>query len=162
VSWTKRQLVEQAFRKAGLAALVFDLTPDQLNSAMIDMDAMMGTWYAKGIQTGYPVPTSPQNADLDEVTGVADSVPEAIYLNLALRIAPDFGKMVMPETKTAAKLAYDALLIRAAQPIEMQLPGAMPAGAGNQRGGWNIDPFLQNPNTDPLQNADNGNLIFRG
>jgi hypothetical protein len=144
MSWTKRQFVEQAFRKAGLAAYVFDLTPDQLNSAMVDMDSMLATWNAKGIRLGYPVPTSPENSDLNQETNVPDSANEAIYLNLAIRIAPDFGKTIMPEIKIGAKLAYDALLARATMPAEQQLPGALPSGAGSKS--WRTEtPFIRKP-----------------
>ena len=157
MSWTKLQFVQQAFRKAGLAAYVFDLTPDQLDSAMHDLDAMMATWNAKGIRLGYPVPTSPENATLGQETNVPDSANEAIYLNLAIRIAPDFGKMIPPEVKVSAKLAYDALLSRAAMPDEMQLP-SMPSGAGNKS--WRTDnPFLTAP-VDPLLAGQDSAIDF--
>ena len=157
MSWTKRQFVQQAFRKAGLAAYVFDLTPDQLDSAMRDMDSMLATWNAKGIRLGYPVPTSPENSDLDQETNVPDSANEAIYLNLAIRIAPDFGKMIPPEVKVGAKLAYDALLSRAAMPMEMQLP-SMPSGAGNKP--WRTEnPFLPSP-VDPLLAGQDSAIDF--
>lgn len=159
MGWTKRQFVEQAFRKAGLAALVFDLQPEQLQSAMVDMDAMVATWYAKGIKLGYPLPSSPQNSDLDQATGVPSEANEAIYLNLALRIAPDFGKTIMPEVKTAAKLAYDSLLSKAAMPGIQQLPGDMPRGAGNKP--WRRENvFITAPDLNPLGVADSGNLTF--
>ena len=159
MSFTKRQFVEQAFRKAGLAALVFDLQPDQLQSAAVDMDAMVSTWYNKGIKIGYPLPTSPENTDLDQETGVPFEANEAIYLNLALRIVPDFGKTIMPEVKTAAKLAYDVLLARAAMPGKQQMPDTMPQGAGNKP--WrNDETFMNSPNLAPLDVADSGNLTF--
>jgi len=158
MSWTKRQFVEQAFRKAGLAAYVFDLTPDQLNSAMVDMDAMLATWNAKGIRLGYPVPTSPENSDLDQESNVPDSANEAIYLNLALRIAPDFGKAIVPEVKISAKLAYDALLSRATMPAEQQLPSTLPSGAGNKS--WRTEtPFIRKP-VDPLLAGQDSAIDF--
>lgn len=159
MGWSKRQFVEQAFRKAGLAALVFDLQPDQLQSAMVDMDAMVSTWYSKGIKIGYPLPTNPQNSDLDQETGVPSEANEAIYLNLALRIAPDFGKTVMPEVKISAKLAYDALLSKASMPGKQQLPRTMPQGAGNKP--WTRDEvFVTPPDLSPLGVSDSGNLTF--
>lgn len=158
MGWTKRQFVTQAFEEIGLASYVFDLTPEQLQSALRRLDSMMASWNAKGIRLGYPIPSSPQNGDLDEETNVPDSANEAIYLNLATRIAPGFGKTVAVETKASAKMAYDTLLSRAAMPPEQQLPGTMPAGAGNKP--WRADdPFLHQP-VDPLLAGGDGPIEF--
>lgn len=148
MSWTKRQFIEQAFNEAGLASYVFDLTPEQLQSALRQMDAMLATWNTKGIRISYPLPGSPEASNIDSETTVPDSANEAIYLNLAVRIAPGFGRQLMPDTKASAKAAYDALLSAAAMPPEMQLPVNMPIGAGNKPFVWG-DNFTPEP-TDPL------------
>ena len=149
MSWSKRQFIEQAFNEAGLASYVFDLTPEQLQSALRQMDAMLATWNAKGIRISYPLPGSPEASNIDAETTVPDSANEAIYLNLAVRIAPGFGRQLMPDTKASAKAAYDALLSIAAMPMEMQLPQGVPLGAGNkpfvlgnQFTAYPIDPLL--------------------
>jgi len=158
MSWTKRQFVVQAFEEIGLASYVFDLGPEQLQSALRRLDAMMAAWNAKGIRVGYPIPGSPENSDLDTETNVPDSANEAIYLNLGIRLGPAFGKMIPPELKVSAKLAYDNLLSLAAMPGEMQLPGTMPAGAGNKP--WRRDnPFLTPP-VDPLLSGQDGEIKF--
>jgi hypothetical protein len=71
---------------------------------------------------GYPLPSSPQDSDLDEQTNVPDSSNEAIYTNLAIKLAPSYGKQVMPDTKATAKESYNTLLSRAAMPMEQQMP----------------------------------------
>lgn len=153
MGWTKRQFVLQAFEEIGLASYVYDLTPEQLNSALFKMDAMMATWNGKGIRVGYPLPTSPNNSTLDTQTNVPDSSNEAIYTNLAQRIAAGYGKTVSPETKAAARAGYEVLLSRAAMPMEMQMPGTMPAGAGNKP--WAVDnPFLDPPKDRLLAGED--------
>lgn len=158
MSWTKRQFVQQAFEEIGLASYAFDLQPEQLQSALRRMDAMMATWNAKGIRIGYPIPTSPENSYLDDETGVPDAANEAIYTNLAIRIAPSFGKAVSMEAKASARAAYDVLLMRAAVPPEMQLPGSLPAGAGNKP--WrNDDEYIKDP-SDPLLAGDDSVLDF--
>jgi len=156
MGWTKRQFVEQAFDEIGLANYVFDLQPEQLQSALRRLDTMMATWNAKGIRLAYPLPSSPQDSDLDQETDVPDSAYEAIYTNLAIRIAPSFGKNVAIEVKTSAKQAYDVLLQRATAPIEKQLPRSMPAGSGNKP--WRIDdPFVAPPQS-PVQTGSEGFL----
>lgn len=159
MGWTKRQFVEQAFEEIGFAAYVYDLTADQLDSALRRLDSMMATWDAKGVQLGYPLTSNPQDSDLDTQTNVPDSANEAIYLNLGIRIAPSVGKVVSQETKRMAREAYRALLINIAMPQEMQLPRTLPSGAGNKP--WRYeDPFLNTPDTSPIRLGDDGQLIF--
>lgn len=152
MGWTKRQFVEQAFDEIGLAGYTFDLQPEQLQSALRRLDTMMATWNAKGIRLAYPLPSSPQDSDLDQKTEVPDSAYEAIYTNLAIRIAPSFGKQVAIEVKTTAKQAYDVLLQRAAAPIEMRLPSTMPVGAGHK---LYDDPYVEYPE-QPVQSGPEG------
>lgn len=162
MGWSKRQFITQAFDEIGLAGYVFDLSPEQLNSALLKLDAMMAQWNAKNIKLGYPLATSPQNSNIDQETDVPLESAEAIYTNLAIRIASSFGKAVPIETKQFAKIAYDTLLAAAAFPRQQQFPGTMPSGSGNKP--WrNIDdPFLRDPDDSPLAIDSNGQLDFVG
>lgn len=152
MGYTKRQFVTAAFEEIGLAAYVFDLTPEQLNSAMVRMDAMMATWNGKGIRVGYPIPSSPQNSTLDQETNVPDSANEAIITNTAVRIASGYGKTVSPDTKSIARQSYEVLLSRAAMPQEMQFPDTLPRGAGNRT--IDIDPYMPPPSSGLLAGQD--------
>lgn len=155
MGWTKRQFVTQAFDEIGLASYVFDLTPEQLQFALVRLDTMIASWNALGIRLGYPLPSSPQDSDLDEQTDVPDSSNEAIYTNLAIKLAPSYGKQVMTDTKITAKASYNTLLSRAALPMEQQLPGTMPAGAGNKSWRNYDDPFIRRPIDPVLAGQDN-------
>lgn len=158
MAWTKRQFVTQAFEEIGLAAYVFDLTPEQLQSALLRLDAMMAGWNALGIRLGYPIPSNPDDSTLDEDSGVPDSANEAIYTNLGIKLAPSFGKTPSTETKTAAKAGYDLLLAKAAMPAEQQLLGSMPAGAGSKQ--WGPDRTFLAPPSDPLAAGPDGAIEF--
>lgn len=159
MGWTKRQYVEQAFSEIGLATYVFDLEPEQLQTALRQLDSMMAAWNAKGLRLGWPMPSSPAGSDIDEETNIADAANEAIYLGLALRIAPGFGKTLMPQTAFFAKQAYDQLLAIAAVPPEKQFPQTLPAGAGNKPWRNNDSPFV-NPPSDPLLSGPDGIIEF--
>jgi len=160
MGWTNRDIINQAFEEIGLAGYVFDLQPQQIESAVRRLDAMMATWNGKGLRLGYPVPNSPGSGDPDENTNVSDMAVEAMILNLAVRIAPIYGKTVSPDTKATAKGAYNQLMAQAARPIEMQRDAySIPAGAGHK--GWrdSRDPFLVQP-TDELQAGPDSLLEF--
>lgn len=159
MGWTKRQFIEQAFDEIGLASYVFDLGPEQMQSALRRLDMMMAAWNALGLRLAYPLPSNPQDSDLDEETNVPDSANQAIYTNLAIKLAPSYGKQVMPETKVSAKEAYNTLLSRAAMPMEQQMPGTMPSGAGNKSWRNYDDPFLQRP-VDPVLAGQDGPIDY--
>jgi len=160
MAWTKRQFITQAFEEIGLAAYVFDLTPEQMDSALRRMDAMVAGWNANGIRIGYPLPSSPENSDLDEQTGVPDFANEAIYLNLARRLAPSFGKVVDPETKAAADFAYSSMANQVAVPTpERQMPGTMPRGQGNKPWRTTRNPYFPPP-ADPVAVGSDGDLTL--
>ena len=154
MGYSKRQFITAALSEIGLADYVFDLQPQDLESGLRRLDSMMAEWNAKGIRLGYPIPGSPQNSDINAQSEVPDSANEAIITNLAIRLAPSYGKAVMAETKVAAKNAYNTLLSRATLPAEQQMPGSMPAGAGNKP--WRIydNPFLQPPVSPVLTGQD--------
>jgi hypothetical protein len=159
VSYTKQQFINDAFDEIGLATYNFDLQPEQLQSSLRKLDRMMATWNGKGIQLSYPIPSSPENSMLDEETNVPDSANEAIALNLAIRIAPAFGKQVSRELKASAKEAYQVLLLRAIKPVEQQITD-LPRGAGNKPWRYDSSEFLDEANTDPLKIGEGGNLDF--
>jgi hypothetical protein len=146
MGYTKRQFISASFEEIGLASYVFDLQPEQLESALRRLDAMMADWNAKGIRFGYPLPSSPQDSSLDEETLVPDSAYEAIICSLGIRLAPMFGKTVMPDTK-------------ATFPLEQQLPATMPAGAGNKP--WRVydNPFIRPP-ANPVTAGPDGPLEY--
>jgi hypothetical protein len=133
MSWTKRQIVEKAFEEIGMAAYVFDLQPEQVESARRTMDAMVASWSSKNIQIGYPLPTEIDSSDLDQNTNVPDYALEALYLNLAKRLASNFGKVFVPEKAALAKEGLDNLLrVALAKPPQMKYACSLPRGAGNK------------------------------
>jgi len=155
MGWTKRQLIEQAFDEIGFAKYVYDIQPEQLNASLIKLDAMMGEWNGEGIRLGYPIPSSPDNDSLSDDSEIPDSANRAVYTNLAITIAPSLGKIPSKKTENAAQKGYQTLLSRATMPNEMQLPGTMPAGAGNKSWRYRKDPFLNTPEESLAAGSDN-------
>jgi len=139
MSWTKRQLIQQAFAKIGLAAHAFDVQPDQLSLAKRSLDMMAASWEDSGIFIRWPIPAHPDSEDLDTAVDAPERAIEAIVLNLAISIAPEYGKAVSPDTKQRAYQTYQQLLNKAARPSEQQLPSTLPRGAGNRGGEIFID-----------------------
>lgn len=151
---TKRQLIDQAYEDIGIASYEFDVTSNELASALRKLDMMMAQWDSIGVRLGYALPSSPESSLLTSDSGTPDVAHAAIVLNLAIRLAPSFGKAVTPELKMVAREAWDALLLWVySRPIEMQLPSNLIVGAGNRRYGHE-SPFFQAPPDDLTLNQD--------
>lgn len=159
MGYSKRQFVEAAFEEIGLASYTFDLQPQQIESALRRLDAMMAEWNAKGIRLGYPLPSSPQFSDVNAESEVPDSANEAVITNLAVRIAPGYGRAPLADTKITAKTAYNTLLSRAAMPMPQQFPDTLPSGAGNKPWRMYDNPFL-GPEVDPVDAGPDGPIQF--
>lgn len=153
MSWTKRELITQAFEEIGLATYVFDLTPEQLLNALRKLDSMMAAWNAKGIRIKYPL-EAPSTSSLDQDSNVPDVAIEAVYTNLGIRIAPTFGKTVSAETRKVASESYMALLNHVSGvPPTRQLNDSLPRGQGNKP--WRDEAPFVDQNTDPLTYGSN-------
>jgi hypothetical protein len=155
---TKRELIDLAFETLGIASFAYDIQPEQMESARRKLNSMMAQWNARGIRLGFPIPAAIDGDDLDQETNLPDAALEATYLNLAKRIAPGFGKQLTPETKAMAREAFDAMMVRAVAPIEMQMPAGVPLGAG-VRTYYGRAAFTSEP-TDPLMAGTDSPLEF--
>lgn len=150
MGWTKRQLAADALGAIGIADYEFDVTPDEQLMTIRRLDMMMATWEGRGVRVGYLFPSTADGSDPDDDSGLPDSAVETVFLNLAIRVAPSFGKNVSAELKTSARDGWDLLLIAAAQPIEQQLPSTLARGAGQKPWRAQNQPFFPRPSTDPL------------
>lgn len=144
MSWTKQQIIEQAFSEIGYGTYAYDLEPEQMAMALHRLDSMVAAWNVKGIAIGYPVHGTQATSDASEDSNLPVEAIEAVYTNLAVRLAPTVGKQLMPETRTNAAMLYRNLLQRTATPSQKQFPQTMPRGAGNKP--WrDDDPFYGRP-----------------
>lgn len=135
-SWTKRDIIQQAYAEIGKAAYEFDLHPEDLQTGLRQLDAMLGMWSGtQGIRIGFA--GGDGFGELDVSAEVPLWAVEALYYNLALRLAPSFGKTPAPTTSINAKAALDALRARCVVPATRQLRGY--AGAGNSA--WGVVPM---------------------
>lgn len=158
MSWTKGEILRDAFGVLALHGFEFDLTPDEQQAALRRLDTLLATWEGKGIRLGYAFPSSADGSDVGDDSGLPDSAVEAVYSNLAVRLAAAFGKQLPADTLRAARESYDILTWGAAQPIEQQLPSTMPRGAGNRIWRNSQRPFFPRPDDDPLRITQGGDM----
>lgn len=121
---TKAQLVKGAFAEIGIADYEFDLSPNEIQTGVEMLNAMMARWSAMEVVLGYDI-----SATANEESGVPDIAVEAVQTGLALRLAPSYGKQVAQDVRGRANRAYRELLSYFLSPKRREL-SSIPKGAG--------------------------------
>jgi len=157
--WTKRQYIEAALTEIGLADYVYDLSPEDLASALQRLDSMMASWEVRGIRLGYPAAGTPGASDLAAATSVPAAANVAIIANLAKQLAPSYGKTVAQETLATARKSLADLTTFTSRIPEMQFPSTLPRGAGQKPWRLTQNPFFPRP-TSPVLAGPDGEIEF--
>lgn len=140
---TKGDLVLAALRKLGVAssATLTDVEPQSVEDGVNDLEMMMAEW--SGL-TGYGIDVGFIFADDDiapaagDAHGLNNNALNAVVLNLACRIAPDYGMEAGSKIITTARYGKEQLVKLSASSKAKSLwkksgyPNRMPVGSGNR------------------------------
>lgn len=150
MQWTKKLLIDQVFAELGLPVYTFDIQPEQRQSVLVSMESLVAHWESKSIWLQYDYGVD-ESAD----SGISDQSALGLIANVAVRVAPQFGKTLPAETLAMATEAYENFAAAAAMPLPSQMPGTMPRGAGHKYWrGWQR-PFLKAPDAGSIVNYPN-------
>lgn len=139
---TKRQIVDMAYEECALAGYEFDVTPEELQSALRRLDGLMAEWKATGIDIGYNAPAAFGGGDLSDWSGVPDWAANVSSMYLALRIAPRMNKGMGAEARRALASGMVALRAKTQVVPEMALKPWTPYGVANKS--WDLFyPFVR-------------------
>lgn len=134
MSWSKREIILQALEEIGIHKYEYDSTAEDLQNAQRILDSMMGGWINSGIifEPQYPLTTNLSATNIDDDTNAPFEAIETMYLLLAIRLAPGYGKTVNRDTKLDAKVSYTGLLRNYVKGFEQSL-GRFIRGAAAKR-----------------------------
>jgi len=99
-------ILDRAFADIGFASYTFDLTPDEIAQAFGRLDTMMAQAPWNGL-VGY-VPSGDEPSRETDIGTDAD-FDEAIISNLALKLAPTYGKDPLGNVRHDARMGKDAV-----------------------------------------------------
>lgn len=127
----KRDLIADAFAEIALAGYTFDLTADEMQTGLRRLDDMMAMLSTSWVDIGYDISGE---SDLDDEAGIGAEWREPVVTNLAMRLAPAFGKVITNETRVTARAGWQRLIALGTRPAS-QADAALTAmrGAGNRR-----------------------------
>jgi len=133
---TKQTIVNMAYEECSLAGYEFDVSPEELQSALRRLDGLMAEWEVSGIVLGYNAPAAFGGGQLSDWSGIPDWAVNVASMYLALRIAPRMNKTMGQAAQRA--LASGMVTLRAKTQVvpEISLKPWTPYGAGNKI--WNL------------------------
>jgi hypothetical protein len=150
MSYKKGEIVQASLDAIGISDYEFDVTPGELESGVRKLDAMMGYLSDKGVILSYPISDKYDGSASDEESNIPDVAIEAVITNLALRLAPSYGKQVPMELRSTAKTSLNQLYAVSAAPRKRPIP-SIPKGAGYK----SMDsPFTPVPQDTALEDVD--------
>jgi len=140
MSWTKRDTIIKAFSKGGLSSNGRNLTPGELQDAMEQLDTLMAGWTEDGIvfDPVYPQPATINDGNLTDETNAPLYANKAMYLNLIVDFASDYGIDINPKIVGQANKEYNKLISRSTTIPQISIEG-MARGAGGKRP---LNPFF--------------------
>jgi hypothetical protein len=129
---TKGALFIRALGKLGIANYVFDTEAEEDVSGLRQMDSLASDWQSKLDNFGYSQPSVRGNSLPTDPSGINASDEDAFIYNLAVLLAPDYGKQPSPIVLKRAADMRSTVFTRYAKQIEVPLTDKMPVGAGNR------------------------------
>lgn len=132
-SITKGTLIIRALGKLGIANYVFDTEAEEDVSALRQLDSMAARWQNKLEPFGYIQPDSNGTSLPSDKSGLDEADIDTFVSNLAVLIAPDYGKQATGTLVRQAAETRSELFVRYAKRFEYRLPSRLPTGAGNDR-----------------------------
>lgn len=132
MSYTKGDIIREAFSEIGLGAFAYSQRPEDMQTALRRMGMMLAEWEADGVDLGYPLAATPNEDSIADDSEIPLDAIRAVILNLACEIAPNYGKTASRATKVGAKRAKSVLLRNSPVPARLIDYTAVPLGAGHK------------------------------
>lgn len=129
---SKQDIIQLAYEECGQAGYEFELTPEEYQSALRRMDAMLSEWIGLGVDLGYNFPNNGTHGSPEEESGIPDAALNAVATQLARRIAPSIGKTLSSEANGAMAMAWTLLRSNYTVIPTRQLGRQTPRGGGNR------------------------------
>jgi hypothetical protein len=133
----------QAFNELGLTPYVFQLQAEDIQTALNLLEFRIAQFDAQGIFLNWPFSDDPNNVDGDEDVQLPPYALIGVVSQLAIDLAPAFGKTVNPATLIKAKSGFETMISIGAIPDNVAENRMAPLGSGNKP--WRMWRTFVNP-----------------
>lgn len=137
-SYTKGDLVIQALGQIGIANYVFDTEAEEDQAALRLLDDMLADWQDGLLPLGYNQPEASGGSLPADASGLSKSITGTVIANLAVHLAPSYGKTPSPFLLRRAAMGRSRVFTKYRIEAEIPMSSRTPMGAGNGRywGPW--------------------------
>lgn len=129
MSWTKKQLLDAAFTELGMQNYAYDMEPEDIQGAIVTMDAMIADW---GLNLSYNLSGDPSMSNQAQESGLPIWANKAVYQNLAVEMGPRYGKVISNSLVVSAKRSMLMVQTNCATIPRPQYDPRLPVGQGNK------------------------------
>jgi hypothetical protein len=145
-SYTKGDLVIQALGQISIANYVFDTEAEEDQAALRLLDDMLADWQDGLEPLGYNFPDSAGGSLPSDDCGLSKSIIGAVVANLAVQLAPSYGKTPSPFLLRRSAMGRSNVFTKYRIDVEVQMNPRTPLGAGNRYWGtWRRNFFPTRP-----------------
>lgn len=129
---TASHFIIRALTRLGIRASETSLQADEIQDGLSLLNDMLS-----GLESRLQLGFSPIDGITDEVR-IPREANAAIIDQLAIRMAPEYSRIVSVELASAAKNSWDDMLVSITFIGDVDMPATLPRGSGNQCGydGW--------------------------
>lgn len=124
---SKIELIDRAYSKLRISGITVNPTPGDVNIALDEMECMLAEWDLVNVCLGYQFEDEP---DPNTESGLVRGYENAVQVNLAIRLAPEFGKP-SGELVSHASQSYSKISSAVAKVKEVPYPQRQPVGEAN-------------------------------
>ena len=140
---TASTVIRDALQEILVQAAEQPITAAEGQGAMRLLTRMMAAWVSDGVDLSF----TPVDSLNDSIT-VVDGALDAIVLNLAVKLAPQYDRPVTQSLYMNAKDAYEAALKIAVAVPDTAFPATLPYGSGNEDKGHNFSNYYPGPSSE--------------
>lgn len=124
---TAQDVINRALAKIGVRAAESPLTAAETQDGLDALNDMLAAWENSGVTLGFlPV------EKVSDTIRVPRHSLAAIKANLALIIAPEYGRVVNPALAVEARDSLNDLMISLSDIGDVNYPSTLPVGSGNE------------------------------
>lgn len=125
---TKIELLDRAYSKLRISGITVDPTPGDVEIALDEMECMLAEWDLVNVCLGYQFEDEPEP---NSESGLQRGYENAVQVNLAIRMAPEFAKQIPAELMMQASQSYSKISSAVAVVKETPYPQRQPVGEAN-------------------------------
>lgn len=129
---TKIEHVQDAYSQLRISGLTVQPSPADLSLALTRFENMMAELDGSGLCLGYNFEALPEP---DTESGLEPYAYSFVASNIAIRVAPDFNKVIPQTLINQASQSFSVVsgIVAARDIRQVQAPSTMPLGSGNRR-----------------------------